>query len=111
MSRLPASPGRGVGAGSSVLGQAFRLERLLGDGWCLKRVLRSERWAEVADEQALLFLGLAFRSVTGLPLCPIVFRLLGRALAQKPVPEGPWVYEPDTSRLKTCIINKNLESI
>jgi len=60
-------------------------------------VLRSERWAEVADERALLFLGLAFQSVAGPFLCLVVFRLLGRSLAQKPIPEGPWVYEPDIS--------------
>ena len=48
---------RGVGVESSVLGKAFRLERLLGDGWCLKRVLRSERWAEEVDEQAPILKG------------------------------------------------------
>ena len=55
----PRSRGRsrGVGVGSGVLGQAFRLERLLGDGWCLKRVLRSERWAEEADKRAPVLTG------------------------------------------------------
>jgi len=60
-------------------------------------VLRSDRWTEVADERALLFLGLAFRSVAGPFFCPVVFIFLGRALARKPVPEGPWLYEPDRS--------------
>ena len=55
----PRSRGRsrGVGVGSSVLGQAFRLERLLGDGWCLKRVLWSERWAKEVDERAPVLKG------------------------------------------------------
>ena len=48
---------RGVRAGSSILGQAFRLERLLGDGWCLKRVLRSKRWAKEADDRAPILTG------------------------------------------------------
>ena len=58
-SHEPRSWGRscGVRAGSSILGQAFRLERLLGDGWCLKRVLRSERWAEEADKRAPVLMG------------------------------------------------------
>ena len=58
-SHEPRSWGRscGVRAGSSILGQAFRLERLLGDDWCLKRVLRSKRWAEEADGWAPILTG------------------------------------------------------
>ena len=78
---------RGVGAENSVF----------GPGLPIGEAVRSERWAEAADERALLFLGLAFQSVAGPFLCPVVFRLLGRALAQKPVPEGPRVYESDRS--------------
>ena len=96
VSRVPMSPGRrDAGSESEVgLGAGFR-SRPSGDSWSPNRALRSDRWAEVADERALLFLGLAFRSVAGPPLCHVVFRLLGRALAWKPVPEGPRVYEPD----------------
>ena len=106
----PRSRGRsrGVGAGSSVLGQAFRLERLLGDGWCLKRVLRSERWAKEADRRAPVLTG---RPSGRRPNCPsgllcfsflgrpmkYMFVFLGRARAWKPVLEGPRVYEPDRS--------------
>ena len=42
--RVPGQS-RGVRVGSSVLGQAFRSEGPPGGGRCLKRVLRSERWA------------------------------------------------------------------
>ena len=56
----------GLGAGLPI-GEAVR-RRLEPD-----RALRSDRWAEVADERALLFLGQAFRSVAGPPLCPVVF--------------------------------------
>ena len=99
---------RGVGVGSSILGQAFRLERLLGDGWCLKRVLRSERWAKEVDERAPVLKGrpsgrrpdfssgLLCFSFLGRPMKYMLF-LLGRAGAWKPVLEGPWVYEPDRS--------------
>ena len=99
---------RGVGVGSSVLGQAFRLERLLGDGWYLKRVLRSEMWAEEADERAPVLTGrpsgrrpdypsgLLCFSFLGRPM-KYMFVFLGRARAWKPVLEGPRVYEPDRS--------------
>ena len=69
----------GLGAGLPI-GEASE------SGWSPNRTLRSDRWAEVADERALLFLGQAFRSVAGPPHCPVVFRLLGRALVWKPVP-------------------------
>ena len=71
---------RGVGVGSSVLGQAFRLERPLGDGWCPKRVLWSERWAKEADERTLVLMG---RPSSRRPVCPsgpLFFRLLGQPM-------------------------------
>ena len=119
VSRLPTSPGRGselwgwsrgVGVGSSILGQAFRLERLLGDGWCPKRVLRSERWAEEVNEWVLVLLGRPSGRRPDYPpgtLGPahelhVVF--LGRARAWKPVPEGPRVYEPDSKSAVNFIL-------
>ena len=74
------SPDCGVRVGSSVLGQAFRLERPLGDGWFPKRVLRSERWAKEADERALVLLGRPSGRRLDCPSGPLFFRLLGRPI-------------------------------
>ena len=73
-------------------------------GWRSNRALRSERWAG-AGKRALFLLDLTFRLEIGSLLRPVaqVFGpahelhavCLGRALAWKPVPEGPRVYEPD----------------
>ena len=95
VSRVSANPDRrrGVRVGSSALGQAFRSERPSGGGWSPKRALRSESWAELVDERALFLFGQTFRSVTRPLFRPVV--LDPWALAWKPVPEGPWVYEPN----------------
>ena len=74
--RVP-SRSRGVGVGSSVLGQVFRSERPPVGGWCPKRVLRSERWAEEVDERALVLLGRPSGRGPGCPSGPLFFRLLG----------------------------------
>jgi len=92
---------RGAGVGSGVLGQAFRSEGPPGGGRCPKRALRSERWAEKVDERAFVFSG---RPPSRRPDCPpaplgYILFFLGRALARKPVPEGPRVYEPDTMKI------------
>ena len=69
------------------MGQFFRSERPLRGGWCPKRVLRSERWAEEVVEWALILLG---RPSGQRPDChsgPLFFRLLGRpkSLRHSPV--------------------------
>ena len=71
---------RGVGVGSSVLSQAFRAERLPEGGWCPKRALRSERWAEEVDEWALVLLGRPSGRRPDYPSGPLRFRLLGRPM-------------------------------
>ena len=60
-------------------------------------MLRSEWWAQGVDERVPLLSVQTFWSATGPSFRPIIFRLLGRALARKPVPEGPRVYEPDST--------------
>ena len=71
---------RGVEVGSSVLGQAFRSERPPGGGWCPKRVLRSERWAEEVDELVFVPLGRPSGRRPDCPSGPLRFRLLGRPM-------------------------------
>ena len=104
VSRVSVNPSRrrGVGVESSTLGQAFRSERPSGGGWSPKRALRLERWAKVVDERAVFLFGQTFLSMAGPPFRPslgpaheLCAVCLGRALAWKPVPEGPRVYEPD----------------
>ena len=67
---------RGVRVGSSVFGQAFRSERPPGGGWCPRRVLRSERWAEEVVERALVLLGRPSGRRPDCPSGPLCFRLL-----------------------------------
>ena len=62
------------------MGQAFRLERPLGDGWCPKQVLRSERWAKEVDERALVLLGRPPSRRPDCPPGPLFLRLLGRPM-------------------------------
>ena len=75
-------PGRrcGVGVGSSVLGQAFRSEGPPGGGWCPKRVLRSERWAEEVDERAPVFKGRPSGRRPDFPSGPLCFSFLSRPM-------------------------------
>ena len=58
-------------------------------------VLRSERWAEGGQGLKRVLWSVEFR-LSGRPRRKKSV-LLGRALAWKPVPKGPWVYEPDRS--------------
>ena len=102
-SYVPRSEGREVRVESRAQGRPSD-RRPSEDGWSPNRALRLDRWAEIADERVLLFLGLAFWLVAGPPLCPVVFRLLGRALAQNPIPEGPRLYEPDSSKLHVILM-------
>ena len=55
----------------------FRLERLPSGGWCPKRVLRSERWAEEADERAFALSGRPPGRRPDCPPDPLSFRFLG----------------------------------
>ena len=121
VSTIPPQPGLPVGeAGqsrmraSSLLGQAFRSERLAGvrgDGsercFLLGQAFRSERRAVVESERRSSLarpfgqrldrpsgLSLGFWAGSGVARCSRR-RLLDRAFAGKPVHEGPRVYEPD----------------
>ena len=58
-------------------------------------VLRSESWAEGGQGLKRVLRSVEFR-LSGRSRREKAV-LLGRALAWKPVPEGPRVYEPDTS--------------
>ena len=105
VSRVLAYPGRRLGLESKVaFGPGFPI------GEAVRRRLGSEAGASVGEmgqssgRAGAVSLRLDVPAGDWAALSACCFRLLGRTLAWKPVPEGPRVYEPDNAvPVSTCI--------